>query len=313
MRSVSGNAQLEIEAERGPTGSARPARRPRWSPPARCRFGRVRAGAACDRESRRRRARRSTTVTVPRTRGLSARPRSRRSASTSMVPNSFASTVKPARARVDRELADAQLVRAEAAGQRQRPSARVFQPQRLHGHAIRRELKRRRAVPVPDAGGGDEERGVLDADRAGEVRVACGADRPARSAAAFRSLRETGGQRFDMPRPTELDVSVTSSGPSGRDSSTSASGTMPDGGQPDAGRLVEPQIEAQILVAVIDAARQPLVAQSPNAALGDVDERHHGRAVRPFRRPARPDPAGRRTRPDGRTIRSGFRGTRAAP
>ena len=183
-----------------------------------------------------------------------------------------------ARACVDGELADAQFARAEAAGQRQRPSAGVFQPERLHGHAIRRELKRRCAVPVSDAGGGDEKRCVLDADRAGEARVACGADRPHVQLQHAAHFADRAGQRFDdaeadrAGRQRHVERAVRTRLVDDRERHDAG------GGQPDARRLVEAQIQAEILIAVIDAPGQPLVAQAPDAALGDVDERHHGRA-----------------------------------
>ena len=84
----------------------------------------------------------------PSTRGDSKRPRSCSRASMSMRAELVAHHLEVARGGVDLQIADAQLVRAEAAVDVERAARGVFDVQRVEGDAVARPAQRRAAVLV---------------------------------------------------------------------------------------------------------------------------------------------------------------------
>ena len=79
--------------------------------------------------------------------------------------------------RIDLEIADAELVRAQAAVDVERVPVAVLDVQRVDADAIARQAQRRAAVRVPRAGGGHDKRGVGEIDGALKMRIAARADR----------------------------------------------------------------------------------------------------------------------------------------
>ena len=101
---------------------------------------------------------------------------------------------------VDRQIADAQLVRAEAAVDVERMAVGVFDVQRLDRHAIRRELRGQPPVLVLRTGVDDEEAGIGHVDPSVEMRIARGADDVDVERDRAADIRDDGRQAFEQPK-----------------------------------------------------------------------------------------------------------------
>ena len=97
-----------------------------------------------------------------------------------------AKDLEAARHHVDLEIADGELVGAEAAAHLERPSGIVLQVERLDDDAIGRQLERGASVLVARAGGRHKERRVADVDGALRMRIMARAHDPDVDAASAR-------------------------------------------------------------------------------------------------------------------------------
>ena len=216
-------------------------------------------------------------VTVPAMRGASARPAHLQRGIDVDPPELVAHHLEAARRRFDLEVADAQLVRAQAAVDVEALAVHILEVQRRHGDLVMRERQRGAHVLVLGAARDDEERGVGDLDRAVHVRIAAGADRLDVDAQIAGDVADDAGDAFDQAEAdgARLDGDVDRlfrqrgvEQPQRR---------LADRGDPDARRLIEPEVHVEHLAGVLEAAGELLIADPLDAP---VDHRHRAGHLR---------------------------------
>ena len=155
---------------------------------------------------------RESIVTVPAMRGDSELPAQLQRRVDVDPAELVAQHLEAARRGVDFEIADAQLVRAEAAADVERLAVVVLEVERLDRHPVRREAERGAPVLVRRAGRDDQERRRSRCRRAVEVRIAARADRLHVDLQLPVTSRTTSVTPSIRPRLIVLDLIATSIG-----------------------------------------------------------------------------------------------------
>ena len=167
------------------------------------------------------------------------------------------------------QIAHAKLVRAEAAVHVERAAVGVLDVQGIDRDALAGQGQRRPDVLVFGSGRDDLERRVGDRDGAAHVRVVAGADRLDVERDVAAHVADHVGDPFDEAEADRAGLDREVNRLIGRARVHQAERHLADGGDPDAGRLVEPRVDVEHLRAVGEARLQLLVADALDAAVDD--------------------------------------------
>ena len=187
------------------------------------------------------------------------------------APELIAQDLEALRARVDLDVADAELVRAEATAHLEHVAVVVLDVQRLHGHAILREHQRGADVLVAGAGVGHQKRGIRNLNRSVEVRIGAGADRRHVDVNAARDVADEIGDALHQSQihAARRDGDVDRRGGQIGLEERERHGAL--GRDPDAWRLIETHVDREHAIGVVDPSGELLVRDALHAAVRDRD------------------------------------------
>ena len=202
-------------------------------------------------------------------RGASKRPRSLQRRVDVDRAELVAHHLEMVRRAVDLQIADAQLVRAEAAVERRAGGRRVLDVQRLHGDALAGQGERGRArscISIRSATTRNPAFAISTLpSRCGSRLVPIAFTSSVISPLTLRTTSVIPSMR---PRLIVLDLMARSIGCSGRSRSTGRAAPCRRR-DPDARRLIEPRVDVEHLRGVGEPRLQLLVADALDASVGD--------------------------------------------